>query len=56
MTTEKNNSMNEDMAKRLEGLSAKEIWQELYNKELNTKKTVLEYIEMTRALKHGNAT
>lgn len=41
--------------KELEGLTAAEIWERLYNKELNSKKTILEYIEITRVLKKGNA-
>ncbi|NFO03318.1 hypothetical protein FDB23_04175 [Clostridium botulinum] len=40
----------------LEGLSAKEIWEKIYNKELNCKKNVLEYIEMMKILKKSNAT
>lgn len=38
----------------LEGLTAAEVWEKLYNKELNSKKTILEYIEITRVLKKGN--
>jgi hypothetical protein len=41
--------------KELEGLTAVEIWEKLYNKELNSKKTILEYIDMTRLLKKGTA-
>lgn len=37
-----------------EGLTASEIWEKLYNKELNTKKHILEYIEITKILKKGN--
>ena len=37
-----------------EGLTASEIWEKLYNKELNTKKHMLEYIEITKILKKGN--
>lgn len=33
------------------GLDGKEIWEKLYGKELNSKKNVLEYIEMTKVLK-----
>lgn len=36
---------------QLEGLTANEIWEKLYNKELNTKKHILEYIDITRVLK-----
>jgi len=45
-------SMNES---RFEGLSAEQIWSELYNKELNSKKTILEYIEITGILKKQDA-
>lgn len=33
-----------------ENLNGEEIWEKLYNKELNCKKNILEYIEMTRIL------
>lgn len=36
---------------QLEGLTANEIWEKLYSKELNTKKHILEYIDITRVLK-----
>ena len=39
---------------KLEGLSAKEVWEALYNKELNSKKSILEYIELTKVLKKDN--
>lgn len=39
----------------LENLSAEEIWQKLYNKELNCKKNILEYIDIVRILKKGEA-
>lgn len=35
----------------IKGLDGQEIWQKIYGKELNSKKTVLEYIEMTKILK-----
>lgn len=41
--------------KQFEGLSASEIWEKLYNKKLNCKKHIIEYIELTRLLKKGNA-
>jgi hypothetical protein len=44
--------MNEN---RFEGLNAEQIWSELYNKELNSKKTILEYIEITGILKKQDA-
>jgi hypothetical protein len=37
-----------------EQLTASEIWARLYNKELNSKKNILEYIDITRVLKKGN--
>lgn len=38
----------------LENLSADEIWKTLYNKELNCKKNILEYIDITKILKKEN--
>lgn len=35
---------------QLENLNGEEIWEKLYNKELNTKKNILEYIEVTGVL------
>ena len=35
----------------IKGLAGQEIWEKIYGKELNTKKNILEYIEMTRILK-----
>ena len=35
-----------------EGLTASEIWERLYNKELNCKKNILEYIDITMILKN----
>jgi hypothetical protein len=40
---------------QFEELSALEIWRKLYNKELNCKKHILEYIDITRVLKKENA-
>lgn len=42
--------MNEEMI-NLENLNGEEVWEKLYNKELNTKKNILEFIEMTKVLK-----
>ncbi len=39
---------------QFEGLTAVEVWEKLYNKELNTKKHILEYIDATRVLKKEN--
>lgn len=39
---------------KLEELTAPEIWEKLYNKELNCKKNILEYIDITRVLKKEN--
>ena len=41
--------MNENMS--FENLNGEEIWEKLYNKPLNSKKSILEYIEMTKVLK-----
>ncbi|AWK49645.1 hypothetical protein DIC82_00415 [Clostridium beijerinckii] len=38
----------------LENLSAEELWEKLYNKELNCKKNILEYIDITKILKKEN--
>lgn len=40
---------------KFEGLSVTEIWKELYNKELNSKKSILEYIDVIKVLKKENA-
>ena len=48
---DKENVLNNN---QFEGLTASEIWEKLYNKELNTKKHILEYIEITRVLKKEN--
>lgn len=37
----------------LEGLNGIEVWEKLYNKELDTKKSILEYIEEVKILKSG---
>jgi hypothetical protein len=37
-------------------LNAKEIWSLLYNKELTSKKSILEYIDITKILKNSNST
>lgn len=43
--------MNIESKEKLNGLSAKDTWGLLYNKELNCKKNVLEYIEFMKILK-----
>lgn len=48
---DKENEMNNN---QFEGLTARDIWEKLYNKELNTKKHILEYIEITRVIKKEN--
>lgn len=35
-------------------MTAEETWKDLYNKELNCKKNILEYIEITKVLKKEN--
>ncbi|NME83458.1 hypothetical protein [Clostridium sp. SM-530-WT-3G] len=35
----------------INGLDGQEIWQKIYGKELNSKKNILEYIDMTKILK-----
>lgn len=39
----------------LENLNAEEIWEKLYNKELNCKKNILEYIDIAKIIKKGEA-
>jgi len=39
---------------KFDGLTASEILRELYNKELDSKKNILEYIDITRILKKEN--
>ncbi|ABR34228.1 hypothetical protein [Clostridium beijerinckii] len=39
----------------LENLNAEEIWEKLYNRELNCKKNILEYIDIAKILKKGEA-
>ncbi|AJG98815.1 hypothetical protein LF65_02229 [Clostridium beijerinckii] len=39
----------------LENLNAEEIWETLYKKELNCKKNILEYIDIAKILKKGEA-
>lgn len=41
--------MNKEI--NLQGLNGKEVYEALYNKELNTKKNVLEYIDILKVLK-----
>lgn len=50
MSIETNNNI-EEKSINFEGLNANEIWEALYNKELNCKKNILEYIEITKVLK-----
>jgi hypothetical protein len=39
---------------QFEGLSAAEVWEKLYDKKLDCKKHILEYIDITRVLKKEN--
>lgn len=43
-----------ELPESLEGIDAKKLWETLYGKELNTKKAILEYVELTKALKQEN--
>ncbi|WP_010233060.1 hypothetical protein [Clostridium arbusti] len=48
--------MNKDVLlnnTEFEQLTASEIWERLYNRELNSKKNILEYIDITAVLKKG---
>lgn len=39
---------------QFEGLTAAEVWEKLYGKELNSKKNILEYIDTAKVLKKEN--
>lgn len=39
---------------KFEGLTAAEVWEKLYSKELNSKKNILEYIDIAKVLKKEN--
>jgi len=56
MNSDVNNKSEVEVQLNLEGLDGKEIWKVLYNKELNCKKNILEYIGITKVLKQGNVT
>ncbi|GIM30433.1 hypothetical protein CPJCM30710_30990 [Clostridium polyendosporum] len=56
MNTDTNNKSQIKVNTDLEGLDAKEIWKVLYNKDLNSKKNILEYISITKVLKQDNIT
>lgn len=56
MSTNINEKTQTEENIKLEGLSADEIWTLLYNKELNCKKNILEYIEITKILKSNSGT
>lgn len=43
-----------ELPANIEELSAKEIWKILYGKELNTKKNILEYIDITKVLRQND--
>ncbi|MDF2506109.1 hypothetical protein [Clostridium sp.] len=48
--------MNKDVLlnnTEFEQLTASEVWERLYNRELNSKKNILEYIDITAVLKKG---
>ncbi|WP_139903150.1 hypothetical protein [Clostridium thermarum] len=44
-----------DEVPNFEGLNAEEVWKVLYGKALNTKKNILEYIELTKVLRKSGA-
>lgn len=51
-----NKEITANSTDEFENLTALEIWEKLYGKELNCKKNILEYIDITRLLKKGNVT
>ncbi|MGL5084763.1 MAG: hypothetical protein ACRC68_03455 [Clostridium sp.] len=56
MSIEDNKELQEEKVINFDGLKAHEIWEALYNKELNCKKNILEYIEITKILKCDEVT
>jgi len=56
MNSDTNNKPQGEEHIDLQNLDAKEIWKVLYNKELNCKKNILEYIGITKILIQENAT
>ena len=54
MNNDINNKPKVELPMDIEELDAKEIWRILYNKELNTKKNILEYIDIIKVLKQDN--
>ncbi|MGL5354023.1 MAG: hypothetical protein ACRDA5_11960, partial [Clostridium sp.] len=56
MSIEANKELQQEKVINFEGLNANEIWEALYNKELNCKKNILEYIEITKVLKCDEVT
>jgi hypothetical protein len=54
MNIDTNDTTQTELSIDLTGLDAKGVREKLFNKELNTKKNILEYIEITKILKQGN--
>jgi hypothetical protein len=54
MNIDTKDNIQTELSIDLTGLDAKGVWEKLFNKELNTKKNILEYIEITKILKQGN--
>lgn len=54
MNNDINNEQKLELPLDLNELDSKEVWKVLYNKELNTKKNILEYIDITKVLRQNN--
>jgi hypothetical protein len=51
MSIDTKEANNMELPESLEGMDAKKLWERIYGKELNTKKAILEYIELVKVLK-----
>lgn len=54
MSTNENDKSNAEAAINFEELDTEETWRVLFGKPLNTKKNILEYINMTKVLRQNN--
>jgi hypothetical protein len=55
MNSEIDNKEKVDEIQNLKGLNAVEVWKALYDKPLNTKNSILEYIALTKVLRKNEA-
>lgn len=54
MNIDINDKPKVEVPTNLDELDAKEVWKVLYGKELNSKKSILEYIDITKVLKQND--